>query len=290
MPTSRQAAAGQAVLVRQADRGGVIFADRDNRYYGLDAFRVVGDDRQQWTAFENWTAADPKTSSVLMDSPWKAADPLQALRRYSLKDDPENHFAAAFQVKESRELRPDLRLTTDKTSPVGVRTLGGVDYVEALQRADKAADLALQKRRIVDPNRDDSAHRYYKTLEQALAASEPGDEILLNWDGPQSVEPIRLDKKTPQDVTIRPADKRHPQVLLKAGQDADPALFRVYDGKLRLEGLELILRRRGTITARRSSTSWGRGSAASRTASSPWTAPTSRARGWPWSGCPTPGR
>ncbi|HVS37951.1 MAG TPA: serine/threonine-protein kinase [Gemmataceae bacterium] len=228
------AAVGPAFLIRQPGRGSDAvcnYTDDDSRYHGFDAFCVNGD---QW---EQWPEAEIAASSVLKDSPWSAADPLKPFRRCSLKEDRDEHFADAFQINESSA---DLRI--DKTLPVGVKSLGLVDYVEALRRADKTADAAQQKRRTVDPNRDDSSKQIYKTLAQALAASEPGDEILLSWDGPQQVDPIRLDTKKLQDVTIRADKNRRPQLLLAASQEPEPAMFRVFDGKLRLEGLEFVLR------------------------------------------------
>ena len=65
--------------------------------------------------------------------------------------------------------------------PVGVRSLGGVNYGDVIAEADQQADLKLSKQRFVDPlsGGDDGRKTHvYATLEEALAASKPGDEIV----------------------------------------------------------------------------------------------------------------
>jgi serine/threonine protein kinase len=231
------ATAGQAVVIRQADPDGVVCQNRDNRYQGFDAYWIGGDsDQTSWTDFQARTNAIK--SSVTAVSPWKG-DPLEPLRKYDYKEDPEDYFAAAFQVNPQT---PDLRVFA--STPVGVRRLGGVNYGDLLAEADRQTAKAQLKRRIVDPTQtSETAKHLYKTLEEALSAYVAGDEIVLRWDGPQPVQPIRLDKQKWQDVTIRPDAGRHPVLRLVAAEDRDsePALFRVYDGSLKLEGLTFIL-------------------------------------------------
>ena len=229
---------GQAVVIRQADPDGVECLDRDNRYQGFDAYWMgSGSDQTSWEDFQ--TRITGGKSLVLADSPWKN-DPLEPLRKYNYKEDAEDYFAAAFEVNEKA---PDLRVSG--TTPIGVRKLGGVSYIQLLADADKQADKARLKRRIVDPTllTTKTDKRLYKTLEEALLAYEVGDEIVLRWDGVQSVQPIRLDRQKLQDVTIRPDVGKHPILRLAAGEDRDsePALFHVYDGSLKLEGLTFLL-------------------------------------------------
>ncbi len=143
------------------------------------------------------------------------------------------------------ETLPDLRAAGGKAwVPVGIRSLGGVSYGEVLAEADRQAELNLAKRRYVDPlSGSDTTKHIYATLEEALAASKLGDEIVLRFDELLPVAPIRLDKQNLQDVTIRPEAGRHPVLRLVGGadNDAEPALFRVSDGALKLEGLEFSL-------------------------------------------------
>jgi serine/threonine protein kinase len=235
--SSAAAGTGQAVVIRQADPDGVVCQDRDNRYQGFDGYWAGGgSDQTGWEDFQK--RADGTKSAVLAVSPWKS-DPLEPLRKYSYKEDREDYFAAVFQVNEQM---PDLRVSA--STPVGLRSLGGVNYAAIMAEADRQATKAQLKRRIVDPTQTSKIDkRLYKTLEEALFAYEVGDEIVLRWDGVQAVQPIRLDKQKWQDVTIRPDVGRHPVLRLAAGEDRDsePALFHVYDGSLKLEGLEIIL-------------------------------------------------
>jgi serine/threonine protein kinase len=228
---------GQAVVIRQTDPDGVVYMDRDNRYQGLDAYWIGGgSDRTSWEDFQPRITGGK--SDVLVVSPWKI-DPLEPLRKYNYKEDPEDFFAAAYQINEQT---PGLRVSA--FTPVGVRTLGGVSYAALLAQADKQAEKAQAKRRVVDPTKaSDNAKRLYKSLEEALLAHETGDEIVLRWDGVQSVQPLRLDRLKLQDVSLRPDAGFHPILRLAAGADRDsePALFHVYDGSLKLEGLGFIL-------------------------------------------------
>jgi hypothetical protein len=241
-----------AALIRQADPDDkVTYTDRDNRYHGLNGYWMIGndDDQATWDEFQNRAVVKAPASLVLTDSPWKN-DPLQPFRGYNFarEDRADDHFLDAFQIKESQ---PNLRVSAPPSDkgimPVGVEKLDGASttYVARLKEADQQAAAALKKQRFVDPSKDsDSANRTYKTLTEALAASLPGDEILLRWDGEQQVTPNRLGGENLQDVTIRPDEKYHPQLVLVEDKDRDPepALFRVFNGRLTLEGLEFVLR------------------------------------------------
>jgi serine/threonine protein kinase len=230
-------ALGQAVVIRQADPGGVVYQDHDNCYHGLNTYWVGGGaDQSSWEDFQLRTGGGK--SHVLVVSPWKN-DPLAPLQKYNYKEDPEDYFASAFQVNEQMA---ELRVSA--YTPIGVRRLGGVSYVAQLAAVDKQAEKALLKRRVVDPTRpSETAKRLYKTLEEALLAYETGDEIVLRWNGAQAVQPIRFDRPRLQDVTIHPDVGFHPVLRLAPGEDrdAEPALFHVYDGSLKLEGLGFIL-------------------------------------------------
>ena len=236
--------ADRAVLIRQADPVGVRCQDDDSRYSGLDAYWVVGGDSSPsgWADYLARVPTAAKTS-LLVGFPWKSGDPLQPFREYNFKEPlADNHFVSAFQVNETP---PDLRAAGGKASvPVGVQSLGGVNYGDVLAEADRQAELNLSKRRYVDPlSGSDTTKHVYATLEEALAASKLGDEIVLRFDGLLPVAPIRLDKQNLQDVTIRPEAGRRPVLRLVGGadNDAEPALFRVNDGALKLEGLEFSL-------------------------------------------------
>ena len=222
---SRPAGApGPAVVIRQAGGGDVTREFGDNRFQGFATFQTDGDFDKPW----------PGTAQLL-NSPWKEADPLADLRQYDLREDAQNRVAEAFQV---RDAWPVLRTAADASRPVGVETLGAVNYVETLQKAQA-------HRLIVEPGKHDSANRIYGSLEEAVSAAAPGEEILLRSDDRLSVKPIRQDKG---ELTIRPEDYRHPQLCL-ASPEAETAMFRVFDGCLRLEGMEFRLQSPDTPAA-----------------------------------------
>jgi serine/threonine protein kinase len=235
--TPDAAMSSQVVFIRQAEPGGITYQDGNNRYQGFDAYWVGGaSDQSSWEDFQ--THDTTGKSQMLVASPWKN-DPLEPFRKYNYTVAKEDFFAAAFQVNEQMA---DLRVS--RITPVGVRILGGVNYVGLLAIADQEAEKTRSKRRVVDPTKtSESAKRLYKTLEEALLAYEPGDEIVLHWDDVQSVQPIRLNRQKLQDVTIRPDAGFHPFLRLAYAEDRDsePALFHVYDGTLKLEGLGFIL-------------------------------------------------
>src|SRR5262249_381754 len=56
------------------------------------------------------------------------------------------------------------------------------------------------------------------------------------------VDRVGLDKKDLRDLTIRAARRFRPVLTLGEVSEADTALFRVHDGRLHLEGLELLLK------------------------------------------------
>ena len=67
--------------------------------------------------------------------------------------------------------------------------------------------------------------------------AQPGDTILIRQDGELAVDPIALNKKTLSDLTIRPPRGFRPVLTLGESAASETALFRVQDGKFRLEGL-----------------------------------------------------
>ena len=96
--------------------------------------------------------------------------------------------------------------------------------------------------RIVNPHANDSAKNIYQTLNAAVLDAQPGDEIQIRSNGILTVDPIALQKPT-CDLTIRPGHDYHPVLVLgEAPADAPASLFRLYDGKLRLIGLEFRLK------------------------------------------------
>jgi len=259
-----------AVLIRQAGRAAVVYRGSDNRYHNLNGYWLGGEHEETtFTAFRDALPKtqvgdtsgkeDPASHALLTASPWKEDQPLAAFPAalppdkpgYAVRfvdatrkppDDEDDQLAPVFQVKADQA---DLRAADapDK-SLIGVEHLGTIQYTSKLPPlAEKKPDPTARRTLIVDPTvavpRDD----VYPSLEQAiLAARRPGDLILIRHTGELSVEPMAL-KQAAIDVTIRPdADQRPVLTLAKSEEVDDAAMFRLNDGKLRLEGLEFRLR------------------------------------------------
>jgi serine/threonine protein kinase len=221
-----------SVVIRQADREPtVVCKDQDGRYYGFDAYWSAPglDGSAGWADFQ--MRAEATDSDVAAALPWKE-NLADALRDYDPAKTPPAP-AVAFQVNPQAL---DLR-TRDRTRPVGVERFGGF---EVLAPADRQDPLAKNVH-IVDPSADDAGPRVHPTLEAAVVVAQPGDVILIKDHGtPLKVEPLLFNRNKPIDLTIRPYPGRRP-VLTLATREADPALFRIFDGKLQLEGLEFQL-------------------------------------------------
>ena len=225
-------------------RADVACQDNDSRYPGLDA--LLGGRRRPRSngpPSKLGRSAVAKPSSVLTDSPWNAADPLQPFRQIQFPDaDREDHFVAAFQVKDSR---PNLRRRRGQDL-AGRRAVAGRGELRRRPGGGRSRrpNWRCPSGASSIRGRSDSANR---SLHDAgggpVGVANPATKSCSAATGCSRVEPIRLDKKNLQDVTIRPEAGRHPVLQLTAAQDrdAEPAMFRVYDGKLRLEGLEFVL-------------------------------------------------
>jgi serine/threonine protein kinase len=235
-PAAPEEGAG-AVLLRDADPDDVTCIDRDNRYYGLDAYWPAAGDKGDWAAFQRRVVADRSGDSFVLDAPPWDHNPLEALKDYELARGA-TALGVAFQ---NNERLLELRTAADRGQPVGVRRLGDVNYADRLAVFDKQ-DSLLKKIRIVDSSvkDEDRERRVYPTLEEAVAAAQPGDVVLIREKGVVKVDAMLLNKKEPIDLTIKPYPGRHPVLTLSTRKYAS-ALFKVLDGQLRLEGLEFLL-------------------------------------------------
>lgn len=236
---SDAAARKQAVLIRQTDEptGLATYHGSDNRYHRLDAFWLRADNPlETWTEFQ--TALGKNDDSFAQtDNPWKNDDPLKLLEhldRKQLRD----AFQVNTQLAELRERR-DGRSTR----------LVGIDQPPATWGTSYDTGLAALERktgttvvRIVDPRVTESGQGKYPSLSQAILDARPGDEILIRHTGRLVERPIRLEKAD-IDITIRPEAGSHPILVLDEANTADreAALFRIHNGKVKLEGLEFQL-------------------------------------------------
>ncbi len=235
------AAARRVVLLRQPPSTStpLPYQGQDNRYANLDAYLEVGETIEcaDWGEFRSRLAAagSRDDSQELRTSPWSAAEPLKLLAKEQL--------AAAFRADAAQ---PDLRLRREGGEHlVGVERLGAMDYLKDLPRlAASKPDPTQPRILVVQPGQQDQALRVYPSLEHALPDIQPGDVIVLRQDGELRLDPVVLAKKEHSDITLRPDRGYHPILTLSeaAGGEPDAVLFRLHDGRLTLENMEIRLR------------------------------------------------
>jgi hypothetical protein len=234
----------QAVLVRQIDPGVITLAwnGSNNRYHNLDAFwvRPDGEPLTQLDDFRRETGGKEVASQVLAASPWVEENPLGKL---DLDGEDRDALHKAFQVQTRlRDLRSPLDLAHHL---IGVERLAWSDpYNQNLPSlAERPSPQPVARNvKVVVP--DEKASRNpgdYTNLLDALDHAAPGDTILLRHTGLYPIRPLALNRPT-LDVTIK-ADRDCRPVLTLSPEtdDEEAALFRLHDGKLRLEGLGFAL-------------------------------------------------
>jgi hypothetical protein len=227
-----------AVLIRQEGSmaGAIRYHGNDNRYHDLDAFwvRTAAVVARGLTAFKGALddlGQDDSQDLPRVVSPWKETDPLKALEARDL--------AKAFQVNERlKELRsadgPKLWL-------VGLqRCAWGGMFDKLPDLSDKPA--LARNQRIVDPEAKEFPAGVYRSLGDALGAAKLGDVIVLRFNGPQPIDPIRLEKEAHRNLTIRAHADYHPVLVLGETREPHAFLFRVHDGELTFEDLEFRLK------------------------------------------------
>jgi predicted Ser/Thr protein kinase len=139
---------------------------------------------------------------------------------------------------------PDLRMP-DLRRPLGIEKSAWGDMPPLESLDVRVADLKLQpNEKVVDPATDNKTLGVYETVAQALANAKPGDVILIKH-GPDSreveVESTLLNKPK-IDVTLRPYDDASPPILtLAESRDPNASFFRLHDGRVMFERLEVVL-------------------------------------------------
>jgi hypothetical protein len=175
-------------------------------------------------------------SQPLAVSPWKE-DPLKGLDSQDA-----DRIRQAFQVNTDLTV---LRLPDARGNRlVGIEQFPGSRPDQAYTAglpAPVKPEAAAGKQRVVDPSLTETSPNGYPSLAQALADAKPGDVIVIKHNGLVPIKPVRLDEPA-ADLTIRPADGYHPILTLAERiDDEHAALFRLHDGKLKLEQLEFVL-------------------------------------------------
>lgn len=230
-----------AVLLRQEDdRARVAYQGRENAYHDLDGFWSVRDGWQNasWKDFrERLTGGSGDESSrLVLSQPWEV-EPDRQRRLFE-----EARFAEAFKLNlKLASLRRLGRAGAEEV--VGATKVLGEPWLpRSLPRIDDKPDPALPRFLVVEPQDEGSGDGVYKSLADAVSNAKDKDTILLRHNGEIETDPITLSKKGLNELTIKPARKFRPVLTLGDVTDADATLFRVYHGKLALEGLEFKLK------------------------------------------------
>jgi eukaryotic-like serine/threonine-protein kinase len=186
------------------------------------SFAVRDDDRRRAAAFRDDDALE------LPQSPWADPKPLA-----QLADHPREAFAV--NVKLAR-----VRLPRSQAGVLGaLHNVWGPSYPTTAATAEPP----VVRTKIVNPaaSRLDAERGIYPSLAHAALDARPGDTILIQKTGPLEVEPLVL-PKSDMKLTIKAFPRYRPVLTLAPAAEADAALFRLFDGDLRLEGLEFALR------------------------------------------------
>jgi serine/threonine protein kinase len=222
-----------AVLVRQASSlGGVLFKGRQNRYHQLDSYWVGSEPGEMPRDLSKELKLKDAESRELTGEPWKDDQPLKRLEELAVQE--------AFQVNP---LLPVLRLPTGDGILVGAEKVLTFSYVANLPPLKEKPSKEGRRELIVE-NRDEPDHKAlrYPTLIYALLDAQPGDVILLRFDGKFKLNSQPLNDKRLADLTLRADRDCHPVLTLSDTKEGNAALFDVYNGRLRLENLEVLLR------------------------------------------------
>jgi hypothetical protein len=221
-------------LIRQTatTQPAVHFHGLRNCYHNLNAlwvmgFKIVTDledfDRQAKMA----GGKGDEASTVLKESPWASPNPLAEAKKKA--------FAVRHDLAAVR--------TLDERNPLGVAwaNLNPLPPLLVAQAADKLALKPNEK--LVDPDATGTTPNVFPKLRQAIELANPGDVILIK-PGRKSreveLEMARLGKSD-IELTFRPYRDTRPILTLAETDEKDAALFRLQDGKLHFEDLEILL-------------------------------------------------
>jgi serine/threonine protein kinase len=227
----------QATLISQAPAAGTAWKYRgvDNRYHNLKALWARGDGLEgmesiaELDAFREHPGVEDQDSVQLARNPWASSDASVSM----LTD-----FGAEL---DDRQLENVFRLNTGLAQ---LRRGGDETHMIGMERGilsyGKLPSLNPGGQKVVDPRETNPRENIYATLRQALEYARRGDTILIRHDGPLPVDSAQLERGD-TDVTIKPFPNYRPILVLGQATELEAALFKLHDGKLRLEDLEFQL-------------------------------------------------
>ncbi len=229
-------------LIRQTDAPGpaVRFAGKHNCYHSLTALWVRPGEKipasrsglEEFVAQVVQAGGSGDEASFVprrSETPWAAADPLTALRERSGKAfEPSAQLAA-------------LRIADNPTRAIGWPGHGAETYL--LKELPAAA---LAREIVVDPKAEEKTGESYQDLSNAFRfVQRPGSKakeitILIRASGVLDIPSVVLNKPD-LAVTIKGDPDFHPILSLEKVTEKSSALFKVHDGHLHFENIELLV-------------------------------------------------
>jgi serine/threonine protein kinase len=237
-PRSPENSVASTTLIQQTgDARDIHFEGSGNRYHNLSAFWIKSAPLETTALARDWgdfrqlieaNGGRDQKALVLSRSPWAEMNPLKLL-----PDRPELAFKVDVKQPEMRQ--------ANNQGVIGVeQCTWGPTYTGDLPPLEKTEPAAVAFK-TVDPTVKQSGAGIYPKLSLAIGDAKPGDEIRIKASGLVPVEPVKLEKAT-DDITLKPYEGYQPILTLGDTSDPEAALFRVHDGKLRIEGLQFHLR------------------------------------------------
>lgn len=219
------------------------FAGRRNCYHNLNAYwvwqtddggaRIVNDLAEFRDEILKAGGTGDKESSALpaSTSPWYYSDPLQLA-----KGNPKG----AAKLKENLA---EVRQGTKGLGPLWVKDTLNLPPLPA-----KTGEVLVLKpnEMVVDPDADKDTPATYRTVSQAIAHAQPGTNQVIylkhSKAGLRNVDigPEHLDKPG-IDLTFKPYPGFHPVLSFGDTAAKDSAMFRLQDGSLQFENLDIEL-------------------------------------------------
>jgi hypothetical protein len=230
-----------AVLLRQLyPLHTVTWNGKNNRYYDMDGYWCMGDAWQEagWLAFRRKLTAPSRDtdSRVLLQSPWRSS---MSEKLESLISSTREAFVLNSKLKDSLQIKAAGR----------EEWVGSGQFLRSFLTAEPSKTEMLGRRLVVEAESEsDTLNGVYTTLRAASYASKPEDTILIRHEGELKVDPMQFNKPELASITIKAAPGFQPILTLEMVSEAETAMFKIFDGKLRLEGLHFRLESRTAKT------------------------------------------
>lgn len=199
-----------------------------NLYHNLNAFvgkNIYGEDFQKFLAArrsKDQNARYLDRADALQRSPWQQSEPLN----YTGPGD------FAFQLKPEYH---DARFGLQKS------WLGRMNSPPAA--LVKVGPSPAPKNKIVDADDEMGTPGVFPNVASALKAAKDGDVILVrNTESSRDVVVSPVELEPGISVLLKPDDDYQPRLVLnKKFRDKETSIFKVREGKLEIEGMEIVL-------------------------------------------------